>query len=158
MKKIIVAGAVLATLALGACDSDDSPAAVGVCTDPRTGVRVDDYYCDGHVHDGISGWEMYYILSTLNQPRVGAQVVHNTYYSNTTVNKYAGFKPPQSVTVEKGVPKAGWTASKGSSSFVPKDKSNITAPKVIQQAPKPMYQPKQPVNKPPVYKAPAPRR
>lgn len=143
--------ALLAALALAACgDGDDNNlAATAVCTDPSTGLRVDDSYCGGGYHNGgMSAFEWYYIMSSLSQPRVGAQVIHNTYYSSTTTNKFAGFKAPTTVPVERGVPKTGWTPSKGSSSFVPKSKSNITAPKVIQQAPAPMYKPKAAVNRP----------
>jgi len=143
--------ALAATLALTACgDGDDNLAATAVCTDPNTGMRVDDSYCGGGYHNGgMSAFEWYYIASTLNQPRVGMQVIHNTYYSSTTTNKFAGFKAPTTVPVERGVPKTGWTPTSGSKSFVPKSKSNITAPKVIQQAPAPMYKPKAAVNKAP---------
>jgi hypothetical protein len=144
--------ALLAALALAACgDGDDNNlAATQVCVD-HNGNRVEDWQCP-HDNGGMSAFEWYYIMSTLNQPRVGMQVVHNTYYSSTTTNKFAGFKAPASVPVERGVPKTGWTPTSGSKSFVPKDKSNITAPKVIQQAPAPMYQQKPKVNKPPANK------
>jgi len=151
---------VMAAMGLTACGSEEASAATAVCVD-QSGNRVEDSQCGGHDYyhnNGMSAYEWYFIASMLNQPSVGSQVVHNTYYSSTKSNPYAGYKAPQTVQIAKGVPKTGWTASSNSKSFVPKDKSNVTPPKVIQQAPKPMYQPKAPINKPPVYKAPAPRR
>jgi len=156
-------GTVLLALTLVGCDTDEGGGATestAVCVD-KAGNRVDDSQCGGHDYDhndGMSAFEWYFIMSTLNQPSVGSQVVHNTYYSSPKTNPYAGFKRPQTAPIAKGVPKTGWTPSAGTKAFVPKDKTNISAPKVIQQAPKPMYQQKPGVNKPPVYKAPAPVR
>lgn len=141
----------LSVLPIAACDDDGaSDEATAVCVD-KAGNRVDDSQCrqDYDHNDGLSPFEWYFIMSTLNQPAYGTQVVHNTYYSSPSTNRYAGFKRPQTVPIAKGVPKTGWKPSGDTKSFVPKGKSNITPPKVIQQAPKPMYQPKAPVNKPP---------
>lgn len=157
----ITAALMLCLLPLSACggDAQADDEAVAVCVD-KAGNRVDDSEChhDYDHNDGMSAFEWYFIMSTLNQPAYGQQVVHNTYYSNTTTNKYAGFKRPQSAPIASGVPKTGWKPSSGTKAFAPKNKSNITPPKVIQQAPKPMYQPKAPVNKPPAPRPPAPRR
>lgn len=143
-KAVSVGLGVAFALALGACDSDDGDQATAVCVD-QSGARVPDYRC-GSGDNGMSGFEWYYIMSTLNQPRYGAQVVHNSYYSSTTINRYAGFKRPDSVSVARGVPASGWRPSGDSKAFVPKSQSNISPPKVIQQAPKPMFNPKPAVN------------
>ena len=159
LKKTLIPLTVLSVLALGACaDEDSGEQATAVCVD-KAGNRVDDSQCGGHDYDhndGLSAFEWYFIMSTLNQPAVGTQVVHNTYYSSPSTNRYAGFKRPQTATIANGVPKTGWKPSKDSTVYTPKNKSNVTAPKVIQQAPKPMYQPK-PGNNPAPKPAPAPR-
>ena len=148
-RTVISLGACLALFALAGCDeaaaADESTA---VCVD-QAGNRVDDSRCshDYDHNDGMSAFEWYFIMSTLNQPAVGTQVVHNTYYSSTTTNKYAGFKRPQSAPIAKGVPATGWKPSSGSKAFVPKSKSNLTPPKVApairqnQAPPKPYNNP-----------------
>ena len=150
------------TAPLAACDSASADEeATAVCVD-KAGNRVSDSQCshDYDHNDGLSAFEWYFIMSTLNQPSYGTQVVHNTYYSNTTTNRYAGFKRPDTAPIAKGVPATGWKPSGGTKAFVPKDKSNLTAPKVIQQQNKPMYGNKPgAVNKAPApYRAPAPVR
>lgn len=166
MKRFLAALMVAAAaFSVSACDEDSYvQESSAVCVD-QAGNRVDDSQCGGHdyYHNSASdAFAWYFIASTLAQPRVGSQVVHNTYYSSPKMNPYAGYKAPQTAQIAKGVPKTGWTPTGSSKSFVPKDKTNVTAPKVIQQAPKPMYQQKQPVNvykaPAPVYRAPAPRR
>lgn len=154
MKKLVPVALSLGLLIpLAACGDDAQAAdATAVCVD-GAGNRVDDTRC-GAGDNGMNGFMWFYIMSTMNQPYVGQQVVHNTYYSNTTVNRYAGFKAPQTVAVNRGVPKTGWKPSSGNTGFVSKSKTNITPPKVIQQQNKPMYQQKGSVNKAP---APAPR-
>lgn len=112
---------------LAACDSDDNNGAVAVCVD-TAGNRVPDGQCGALSGNGMSGFEWYYIMSTLNQPRYGAQVVHNTYYSSTTVNRYAGFSRPANATVYNGVPASGYTPPKGSAGFVPKGSANVYKP------------------------------
>jgi hypothetical protein len=150
----------LAALGLSGCDeggAGQDPEAAAVCVD-KAGNRVDDSQCGSHDYDhndGMSAFEWYFIMSTLNQPAVGSQVVHNTYYSSPSSNRYAGFKRPPAAPIANGVPKTGWKPSGDSKAFVPKSKTNLTAPKVIQQAPKPMYQQKPgAVNKPPAPRPP----
>jgi hypothetical protein len=165
MKRFLAALMVAAaTFSISACDDYDDTyvqeESVAVCVNPDTGERVDDSQCGRHdyYHNSASdAFAWYFIATTLAQPRVGQQVVHNTYYSSPKMNPYAGYKAPQTAQIAKGVPKTGWTPSANTKSYLPKDKSNITAPKVIQQAPKPMYNQKPVYNPPkPVYKAPAP--
>lgn len=162
MKRFLAALMVAAaTFSIAACDDDVyvQEESTAICVN-HDGERVDDSQCGGHdyYHNSASDvFAWYFVASMLTQPRVGQQVVHNTYYNTPKTNPYAGYKAPQTAQISKGVPKTGWTPSAGSKSYLPKDKSNITAPKVIQQAPKPMYNQKPVYNPPkPVYKAPAP--
>src|SRR5690349_25178355 len=117
-KTVISLVACSALFALSACDSADAAEeSTAVCVD-KAGNRVDDSQCAGHDYDhndGLSAFEWYFIMSTLNQPAVGTQVVHNTYYSSPKTNPYAGFKRPTSAPIAKGVPKTGWTPPKSGS-------------------------------------------
>lgn len=156
LSRTLLAAAVPLILLTAACDSDsDDEQVSAVCVDPNTGNRVDDDRC-GSGDSGLNGFEWFYIATILNQPPIGTQVVHNTYYSSVSTNRYAGYTRPPSATVYRGVPKTGWTPSKSSTSFVPKDtskvslpktRSNVTVPKVQpplnqrQAPPKPVYNP-----------------
>ena len=127
-----VPAAALIALSLTACGGDAyaEPEATGVCVNPDTGERVDDDRCGGYDHDsGVSDAFMwYFIASSLNQPAIGTQVVHNTYYSTPKTNPYAGFKKPTTVIVNKGVPRTGWKPTAGSStSFQSKVRSTPPA-------------------------------
>jgi hypothetical protein len=156
VKKIGTAVALSGLLLVAGCGGDASAdEATAVCVDPNTGARVDDSQC-GNSDSGMNGFLWFYIMTSLNQPSIGTQVVHNNYYSSTQTNRYAGYKVPPNVTsVYRSVPKTGWTPNAGTKSFTSGKKVNVTVPSVIQQKNKPMYSPKAPVNKPPVYKPPA---
>jgi len=116
---------VLAAGLLAGCGDDDREY-TAVCVD-QNGNRVADNRCHGDrpYSDGINTFMLYYMLSSMNQPALGSQVVHNNYYSHS---KYAGFTKPKSATVYKGVPSSGYKPKSGTSfkskSYVSKPQSN----------------------------------
>lgn len=148
--------AIVGLLALAGC-ADDSGDASAVCVDAQ-GVRVDDSRCGG---GGMSDFQWFYLMSTLNQPAYGAQVVHNHYYSDTRTNRYAGFKAPADVPVYRGVPKTGYTPAKGGTGFVSKQRVNPPAKVQDYKAPggggSYNKAPNKPYNPPPAPRMPNPR-
>src|SRR6478735_4431373 len=90
--------AVAVTAGISACDDEgEVESSTAVCVN-KDGERVDDSQCGGHdyYHNSASdAFAWYFIASTLMQPRMGTQIVHNTYYSSPSSNRYAGYKAPE---------------------------------------------------------------
>ncbi len=125
--------AALAGTTLTACSSgDDGDQYNQVCTD-SSGNRVDDSKCGnsngGGSGSGMNAFEWYFILSGLNQPRMGSQVVHNHYYTDHGLTHT---RPTFASSINAGVPKDGAPGVKGAATTPNKPPKGYsgTAPKV----------------------------